>query len=280
MSRPILVYGASGYLGSELVSILSKMKEPYVIGKSRIENFEQVKREITDINPVSVICTAGLKGKPNVDWFEVEENKPFAKLINVDSQVQLAKLCSEHNIHCTLLGTGFVYNYDDNHPIGEPIGFKEDDKPNWDKLHYVKLKIMLEEEIQKMDNVLHLRINLPISSNFHPASFLAKIITMKNVVSSPTSFTVVDDLWPVMVDMSKKKIVGNFNFTNPGCISHDDILKLYQKHVDPNHSWNLAESNGSRPNCLLNTDKLLSYYPDVKNIRLSIEQILIQKKLT
>lgn len=30
---------------------------------------------------------------------------------------------------------------------------------------------------------------------------------------------------------------GVYNFTNPGAISHNEILALYKKHVDPSYTW-------------------------------------------
>jgi hypothetical protein len=33
------------------------------------------------------------------------------------------------------------------------------------------------------------------------------------------------------------QIPGVYNFTNPGAISHNEILALYKKHVDPSYTW-------------------------------------------
>jgi len=30
---------------------------------------------------------------------------------------------------------------------------------------------------------------------------------------------------------------GIYNFTNPGAITHNQILALYKKHVDPSYTW-------------------------------------------
>lgn len=56
------------------------------------------------------------------DWFEAPENYPEAYRVNVQSQVDIAKHCEEHQIHCTLISSGFIFNYDDAHPVG--VGFK------------------------------------------------------------------------------------------------------------------------------------------------------------
>ena len=36
--------------------------------------------------------------------------------------------------------------------------------------------------------------------------------------------TVLDDIFPIIYDMIYKKTTGKFNMTNPGLISHNDIL--------------------------------------------------------
>lgn len=34
-----------------------------------------------------------------------------------------------------------------------------------------------------------------------------------------------------------RKLTGIMNFTNPGAISHNEILQLYKEHVDPGFTW-------------------------------------------
>jgi 3,5-epimerase/4-reductase len=40
---------------------------------------------------------------------------------------------------------------------------------------------------------------------------------------------ILHDLLPISVDMTKKGRKGVYNFTNPGAISHNEILALYKK---------------------------------------------------
>jgi 3,5-epimerase/4-reductase len=37
------------------------------------------------------------------------------------------------------------------------------------------------------------------------------------------------DLLPVSLDMAKRELTGVYNFTNPGAISHNEILALYKE---------------------------------------------------
>jgi hypothetical protein len=49
--------------------------------------------------------------------------------------------------------------------------------------------------------------------------------------------SVLSDLLPISVQLLEEKATGTFNFTNPGVISHNEILRLYKQHVDPDFHW-------------------------------------------
>lgn len=51
---------------------------------------------------------------------------------NLFAPISLAILCKEQSIHFTYLGTGCIFEFDKEHPLGEEInGFTEDSKPNF-----------------------------------------------------------------------------------------------------------------------------------------------------
>merc|ERR1711924_390098 len=49
--------------------------------------------------------------------------------------------------------------------------------------------------------------------------------------------TVLHDLLPASLALSKRKLSGIYNFCNPGAISHNECLELYKKHVDPDYTY-------------------------------------------
>ncbi len=51
------------------------------------------------------------------------------------------------------------------------------------------------------------------------------------VVDIPNSMTVLTEMLPIAISMSAKKLVGIYNFTNPGAISHNQILQMYKVRV-------------------------------------------------
>lgn len=49
--------------------------------------------------------------------------------------------------------------------------------------------------------------------------------------------TVLPELLPLSVEMSRRGLTGIMNFTNPGAVSHNEILELYKQYVDSEFSW-------------------------------------------
>jgi hypothetical protein len=97
--------------------------------------------------------------------------------------------------------------------------------------------------------------------------------------------TVLPELLPIMVNMSLNKKSGTINLTNPGRISHNEILDMYKEIIDPSFTYeNFTEEEqnkillSERSNNLLATNKLREWYPEVKDIHSSVKDILYEMK--
>jgi nucleoside-diphosphate-sugar epimerase len=143
--------------------------------------------------------------------------------------LNLCDVAFMHNIHVTNFATGCIFEYDEKHPLGSGVGFTEDDEPNFGASFYSKTKGIVEKLLRFYPNVLTLRVRMPISDDLSPRSFITKISKYAKVVNVPNSMTVLHDLLPVAIDMTEKGLLGVINFTNPGAISHNEILDLYKK---------------------------------------------------
>ena len=104
---------------------------------------------------------------------------------------------------------------------------------------------------------------------------------MKRSALLLTHLTVLPDLSPIMVDLSKRKHTGTINLTNPGVITHNEILEMYKELVDPDFKWKnftIEEQNkilaSGRSNNALDTSKLESLYPNVLSIKESVRKCL------
>jgi 3,5-epimerase/4-reductase len=225
--------------------------------------------ELDDEKPTFVINAAGLTGRPNVDW--CEDHKAEVIRVNVIGTMSLMDLTHARGIHLTNFATGCIYSYDDEHEIGG-VRFKEDDPANFFGSFYSRSKAMVESmALEAYDNLLMLRLRMPISDDLHHRSFVTKISKYAKVVDIPNSMSILHDLLPIAMTMTERRLTGKYNFTNPGAISHNEILALYKEYIDPTFWWDNfteAEQNAilksGRSNNTLDTDKLEEALPDIR----------------
>ena len=121
---------------------------------------------------------------------------------------------------------------------------------------------------------------MPIVGYDNPRNFITKIKQYKKVINVPNSMTVLPELLPVLLNMTEKQQTGTINLTNPGTISHNDILDMYKEHVDSEfeyENFTIEEQDkilaSKRSNNKLDTTKLSEIYPDVLDIRTSVENL-------
>jgi len=149
--------------------------------------------------------------------------------------------------------------------MGSGIGFTEEDAANFDESFYSKTKAYVELILRNYDNVLNLRLRMPVSDDLHSRNFVTKISKYERVVNIPNSNTLLHDLLPASIAMADSGLTGVFNFTNPGAISHNEVLTLFKKYIRPDFVWRnftLEEQakviKAGRSNCELDTTKLTS----------------------
>jgi len=184
-------------------------------------------------------------------------------------------LCKTHHIHFTYLGTGCIFDgYD---------GFSEEDLPNFFGSSYSVVKGFTDRMMHFFDDsVLNVRIRMPITADDSPRNFITKIMTYKKICSTLNSMTVLPELLPIMIDMAKNARTGTINLTNPGLITHNEILEMVQELVNPDFAWeNFTKEEqdkiiGDRSNNFLFTNKLSEWYPNVSPIKESVRNILVE----
>lgn len=279
-----LIYGGRGWIGQQVIRELQKQNHEVVIGEARLEQRELILKEIQEHKPDRIINTAGKTGTPNVDW--CESNKEETIRSNVLGLINLIDCAHISDIHILNWGTGCIFEYDETHQLNSGIGFKEEDEPNFDKSFYSKTKGLVEQIIKFYPNMLNLRLRMPIGDDLHPRNFITKIKNYERVVNIPNSMSVLYDLIPISIDMSITKKTGIINFTNPGTISHNEILDLYKQYIDPNYEYvnfTLEEQSkilkAGRSNNELDSTKLLEWYPHIPHIQDSIKNVFKRMQL-
>lgn len=217
-----------------------------------------------------------MTGRPNVDWCETHKIETIRA--NILGCVTLADVANAHGVHMTYFGTGCIFHYNEDFPEGSGIGFKETDTPNFTGSYYSFCKAITESLLKQFPNVLTLRVRMPIVADLtYPRNFITKIIKYDKIVNIPNSMTVLPELLPYSLDMAKKGVTGIVNFTNPGAISHNEILELYKKYIDPDFTWSnftLEEQAkvivAPRSNNLLDTHRIETLCPTILPIKESL----------
>ena len=293
----IIIFGANGWIGSKVYDLLVASNKQITVHKaqSRADDTAAVENELDNLTNVTHIMSfigrthGTYEGQiiGTIDYLE----KP-GKLVenmrdNLFSPLVLAEICKKRNIHFTYLGTGCIFDYDENHPLSQlDLGFVESDKPNFFGSSYSIVKGYTDRLMQTIYNnsTLNVRIRMPITDEINPRNFITKITNYTKICSIANSMTVLNDLLPVLIEMALNGQFGTVNLTNPGTITHNEILEMYKEIVDPNFNWSnfsIEEQNAilasKRSNNCLNTEKLESII-SVKDIKTSVKDIMILMK--
>ena len=281
----VYIVGHNGWIGQMYINLFNKNNIDYVFSNYRGES-EEIKQNILDTNVTHVLCTMGRThgtrdGKVYTTIDYLQDNSVLKENINDNLfvPVSLAMFCDKHNIHFTYMGTGCIYNYDDTHTITEN-GFTEEDKPNFFGSNYSTVK-GFTNNLMMETNALTLRIRMPITSSSSPRNFITKIINYDKICSIKNSMSVLDELLPLSITMMENKDTGLYNFTNPGNISHNEILQMYKDIVDNDFTWQnftIEEQDkilaSGRSNNLLDTTKLTDKY-EVDDIYTAVMKVMM-----
>ena len=138
--------------------------------------------------------------------------------------------------------------------------------------------------MKNFDNVCTLRVRMPITSDLEtPRNFITKITRYQKVVNIPNSMTVLDELLPISIEMAKRRLTGIWNFTNPGVVSHNEILDMYREYIDPSFKYtnfSLEEQAkvivAARSNNELDASKLKGEFPDLLPIKESLIKLVFE----
>ncbi|XP_017973940.1 PREDICTED: bifunctional dTDP-4-dehydrorhamnose 3,5-epimerase/dTDP-4-dehydrorhamnose reductase [Theobroma cacao] len=277
-----LIYGRTGWIGGLLGKLCESKGIDYQYGSGRLENRLSLESDIASVKPTHVFNAAGVTGRPNVDW--CESHKVETIRTNVVGTLTLADVCRDKGFVLINYATGCIFEYDAGHPIESGVGFKEEDTPNFTGSFYSKTKAMVEELLKNYENVCTLRVRMPISSDLaNPRNFITKITRYDKVVNIPNSMTILDELLPISIEMAKRNLTGIWNFTNPGVVSHNEILEMYRDYIDSNFSWKnftLEEQAkviiAPRSNNELDTNKLKNEFPELLSIKESLVKYVFE----
>jgi len=292
------IFGGKGWIGQQFIKILEKEEIRYQIPSFRLDDtktFQQFIKDKVWTENDRIICFIGRthgEGCTTIDYLEKGRPQLIENVRdNLYGPLSAAILCREYQIHFTYLGTGCIFQYDEDHTLTNEEGFLESDLPNFFDSSYSIVKGFTDRFMNIFeDHVLQARIRMPINEDMESSrNFLKKITTYDKICSISNSMTVLPDVLPILVDLVRKKKTGTYNLTNPGTISHNEILNMYQTIVDPlftYQNFSLEEQSkilkAGRSNNLLDTTKLENEYfilPIYQSIQRLLKKIRKQRLL-
>jgi 3,5-epimerase/4-reductase len=217
---------------------------------------------------------------------------------NLFAPVVLALACKARGIHFTYLGTGCIFNSvtesegadamdaidAPDGPIRGSEGYDEAAAPDFTGSAYSTVKGFTDGLFHApglREGVLNLRIRMPITADANARNFITKILNYRQVCSVPNSMSVLPTLLPAVVRLMAARRATTLNLTNPGVISHDEILEMYRDIIDPVFTWcnfTLAEQDRvlacKRSNNKLCTALLERECPEVPPIHEAVRSCL------
>ncbi len=108
-----------------------------------------------------------------------------------------------------------------------------------------------------------LRLRMPFDDEPSERNFITKITKYAKVISVPNSISVLEDFMKAAKALITQKATGVYNVTNPGTITHQEILDMYIELVDPTYKYELFSveemdkiTKAKRSNCGLSVQKL------------------------
>lgn len=282
-----LVWGHKGWIGGQVMAAIEAAGHTAVGAASRADDVNAVEKEIAEEKPDRAISLIGrTRGGEflTIDYLEQKGKLVENMKDNLWGPMVLATICSRNGVHFTYLGTGCIFHYDDVNRIGAE-GFTEESLPNFFGSAYSTVKGYTDRFMHLLYNesVLNCRIRMPITADDSPYNFITKIANYERVVNIPNSMTVLPELIPAMIKMAANKTVGTVNMTNPGAISHNEVLDLYRRHVDAGYTYenfSIEEQDkilfSARSNNLLDATRLKTLAPEVDDIHTAVEKVCIQ----
>lgn len=285
----LLIFGSKGWIGGQFIDYLKSnysndSEFQYIETNVRADNEVMVNDIIIAHSPTHIISFIGRthgEGINSIDYLEQPGKLHENIKDNLYAPMVLASLANKHNIHYTYLGTGCIFNQED--PLDK--SYNENNLPDFFDSSYSIVKGFTDRLMKFYPKTLNLRIRMPIVNFKHPRNFITKITQYEKIASKPNSMTILSDFYPIIVDLMKKKEVGTLNLTNPGVISHNEILEMYKEIVDSSFEWtnfSIEEQNkvlkSKRTNNQLDTSKLVSLYPLVPNIKDGVRKCLLEMR--
>ncbi len=271
MSIKYLIIG-NGFIGNRFAEYLGNES---IVWKDKITSVNDIVKAIELHNPEIVINCAGKTGKPNVDACEDEPELTFFGNVTVPGMI--AEACNKKGKKMVHLGTGCTYEGSNN--------FTEDDEPNFKGSLYSRTKLICEKMLKNYDNVLQIRIRIPLDDRPSDRNLVDKLLkyakTGGKILIAENSITPLSFLFYASKELMNMGKTGLYNVVAKGSMTHDMVLDIYQELTGEKLNYqkiNAKEldliTKAKRSNCTLSTAKLEATGIKVPDVKDSIKECL------
>ncbi len=288
--RYFITGGPKGWLAQKFAAFLSSPAGEAELSSVDITDAAAVARELDRVQPAIVLNAAGKTGGPtvspsgqhghNIDW--CEEHKPETMKANVVGPVELVNACKARNIRLVHLSSGCIFQGRGH----LATGFREDDAvapPSF----YSWTKYWADQYLTAAwpEGVLIVRLRMPVDVEPSPRNLMDKLKKYPKIIDEENSVSVVPDLVSATKQLMEQGAVGIYHVTNPGSVTHRELMALYREFVDPQHScefisteelYRLGLARAGRSNCVLNTDKLIRAGVKIPPIKERIREVMAE----
>lgn len=240
----ILIVG-EGFIGKKLAAGLPDS----ILSDVYIESIYDVSAEIQLHKPDVLINAIGRTGSPNIDWCEDHKNETLFS--NLTVPLLIANVCQATGVKMVQIGTGCIYN-------GGP--YVEQDYANYVRSYYSVTKYLAETALDGLENVLQVRVRMPIDAIASPRNLVTKLFGYEQVINELNSVTVVEDLIRAIDALIMLKATGVYNVVNPEPVTHREIIEIFEPYIGRFKGkfipTNQLKTKAGRSNCVLDTSKL------------------------
>ncbi|XP_055354352.1 uncharacterized protein LOC129600002 [Paramacrobiotus metropolitanus] len=240
-----LVYGADGWIGGLIADILRNAGDKVFKG-SRVLSIDDVLLDLKTTEPHYVICSLGRTWGPgynSIDYLEQPGKLPENIFANLTAPVLIAQASAAHrtpsSVPVLYIGSGCIFEYDDEHPQKSNKCFTEAEPPNFVGSSYSVVKGQTDLIMKNFSHVLSARIRMPITEQSSSRDFITKVLGYERIISSPNSVSVLPDILPFLVACLLDGKRGTINAVNPGVIEHEEIVHMYEQISNRPHKYSL-----------------------------------------
>lgn len=236
------IIGGYGFIGSNIYRTLIEQNKKVRILNYRMNQLESIEYEIKMRKPKYFICAAGLTGTPNTSWCDTHRKETL--MTNVIEQVSLLNLCNKYNIHCTLIGSGCIFN-------NKNSSYTNKDTGNDFSNYYAEARIQLEYFVKEFNNCLFLRINYPYSfqdfNKYNTKNLITKLSKYEKIENCNLSATNLDYMLPDLSKLIEENKTGILNFVDNKQINTVKLIQEYYSQNNIEFNKKIVESNRFSP---------------------------------